>query len=81
MKVPNQMVIEAPTLNPTNVPWQTAYRVIRNPMVNGRNLDYYRYDGKPIKGTDEELLRCMTSITVDEVHAAASEALRSSGFA
>jgi heptosyltransferase-2 len=76
MKVPNQIVIEAPTLNPTNVPWQTNYRVIRNPVINGRNLDYYRYDGKPIKGTDEELLRCMSSITVDEVHAAVSEALR-----
>jgi ADP-heptose:LPS heptosyltransferase len=76
MKVPNQIVIEAPTLNPTNLPWQTPYRVIRNPVVNGRNLDYYRYDGKPIKGTDEELRRCMASITVDDVHAAVSEALR-----
>jgi ADP-heptose:LPS heptosyltransferase len=76
MKVPNQIVIEAPTLNPTNVPWQTNYRVIRNPVVNGRNLDYYRYDGRPIKGTEEELRRCMASITVDEVHAAVSEALR-----
>ena len=76
MKVPNQIVIEAPTLNPTNVPWQTNYRVLRNLVVNGRNLDYYRYDGRPIKGTDAELLRCMASITVDEVHAAVSEALR-----
>jgi ADP-heptose:LPS heptosyltransferase len=76
MKVPNQIVIEAPTLNPTNVPWQTNYRVVRNPVVNGRNLDYYRYDGKPIKGTEEELVRCMASITVDEVHAAVSAALR-----
>jgi heptosyltransferase-2 len=76
MKVPNQIVIEAPTLNPTNVPWQTKYRVIRNAVVNGRNLDYYRYDGKPIKGTGEELLRCMASIAVEEVHAAVSDALR-----
>jgi heptosyltransferase-2 len=76
MKVPNQIVIEAPTLNPTNVPWQTDYRVIRNPVVNGRNLDYYRYDGKPIKGTEAELVRCMASITVDEVHTAVSDALR-----
>jgi ADP-heptose:LPS heptosyltransferase len=76
MKVPNQIVIEAPTLNPTNVPWQTNYRVIRNPVVNGRNLDYYRYDGKPIKGTEEELIRCMSSITVEEVHSAVSDALR-----
>ena len=76
VKVPNQLVIEAPTLNPTNVPWQTNYRVIRNPVVNGRNLDYYRYDGKPIKGTEAELIRCMESITVDAVHAAVSDVLR-----
>src|SRR4030095_15694167 len=54
MKVPNQLVIEAPTLNPTNLPWQTQYRVIPNPAVAGRNLDYYRYDGGPIRGTDAE---------------------------
>ena len=75
MKVPNQIVIEAPTLNPTNVPWQTDYHLIRNPVVNGCNLDFYRYDGKPIKGTEEELLRCMASITVDDVHAAVGEVL------
>lgn len=70
MKVPNQIVIEAPTLNATNVPWQTNYRVIRNPAVNGRNLDFYRYNGKPIKGTPEELTRIMASVPVDEVHEA-----------
>jgi heptosyltransferase-2 len=75
MKVPNQIVIEAPTLNPTNVPWQTSYRVIRNPVVNGRNLEYYRYDGRPIKGTNEELLRCMASISVEAVYSAVNEAL------
>jgi ADP-heptose:LPS heptosyltransferase len=76
MKVPNQIVIEAPTLNPTNVPWRTRYRLIRNPVVNGRNLDYYRYDGRPIRGTDEELIRCMASITVDEVYAAVVDVLK-----
>ncbi len=50
MKVPNQIVIEAMTLNPTNVPYGNAFKLVRNPMVNGRNLEYYRYDGKPIKG-------------------------------
>jgi ADP-heptose:LPS heptosyltransferase len=70
MKVPHQIVIEAPTLNPTNVPWQNPYQLIRNPIVNGRNLDYYRYDGRPIQGTEEELRRCMASVTVDEVHQA-----------
>lgn len=70
MKVPEQIVIEAPTLNPTNLPYQNKFVVIRNPVVNGRNLDYYRYDGGPIRGTDEELLRCMASISVDDVYAA-----------
>ncbi|HXG47474.1 MAG TPA: glycosyltransferase family 9 protein [Methylomirabilota bacterium] len=75
MKVPNQIVIEAPTLNATNMPWQNACRVIRNPAVNGRNLDYYRYDGRPIKGTEAELLACMRSIGVDEVYQAVASVL------
>jgi ADP-heptose:LPS heptosyltransferase len=70
MKVPHQIVIEAPTLNPTNVPWQTDYQLIPNPIVHGRNLDYYRYDGQPIKGTDEELQRIMASVPVEEVYRA-----------
>jgi ADP-heptose:LPS heptosyltransferase len=74
MKVPGQIVIEAPTLNPTNVPWQNPYRVVRNPIVNGRNLDYYRYDGRPIRGSEEELTRCMASVTVDAVHTALAQA-------
>jgi heptosyltransferase-2 len=76
VKARHQIVIEAPTLNPTNYPWHNPFRLIRNPVVNGRNLDYYRYDGKPIKGTTEELRRCMASIAVDEVYLAVYEALR-----
>jgi ADP-heptose:LPS heptosyltransferase len=76
MKVPNQVVIEAPTLNPTNLPWHTRYRVVRNPMVNGRNLQYYRYDGGPIRGTREHLLACMASVQVSEVYAAVREAIQ-----
>ena len=75
MKVPHQIVIEAPTLNPTNLPWQNPHRVLRNPVVNGRNLDYYRYDGRPIRGTDEDLRRCMASITVEQVEEAVLQAL------
>lgn len=75
MKVPHQMVIEAPTLNATNLPWKNPFRVIRNPVVAGRNLDYYRYDGQPIKGTREELLRCMKSISVEDVYQAVDEAV------
>jgi lipopolysaccharide heptosyltransferase II len=66
-KVPRQFVIESPAFNKTGEPYRQKYTLIRNPVVNGRNLEYYRYDGKGIKGTDEELLRCMRSITVDMV--------------
>lgn len=75
MKVPNQIVIEAPTLNPTNLPWQNPFRLIRNPVVNGRNLDYYRYDGRPIKGTPAELVRCMASVKVEDVYQNVCDAL------
>ncbi len=75
MRVPNQIVIEAPTLNTTNLPWCNAAQIIRNPVVNGRNLDYYRYDGGPIRGTDEELKRCMASVSVDSVFTAVKAAL------
>ena len=67
MKVPNQIVIEAPTLNATNVPYGNRFTVIRNPAVNGRNLEYYRYNGKPVQGTDEELIALMKSVKVDDV--------------
>ena len=68
MKVPNQIVIEAPTLNPTNRPYGNPFTLVKNPAVEGRNLDYYRYDGGDIKGTREELLACMASITVENVY-------------
>lgn len=69
-KVPRQFVIESPAFNKTGEPYRQRYTLIRNPVVNGRNLEYYRYDGKGIKGSDEELLRCMRSITVEMVYAA-----------
>jgi ADP-heptose:LPS heptosyltransferase len=67
MKVPKQIVIEAPTLNATNLPYGNPFTLVKNPVVAGRNLDYYRYDGGGIKGTREELLACMASITVENV--------------
>ena len=67
VKVPNQIVIEAPTLNATNLPYGNLYTLVKNPAVAGRNLDYYRYDGGDIKGTREELLACMASIKVEDV--------------
>jgi len=67
MKVPNQIVIEAPTLNATNLPYGNPFTLVKNPVVAGRNLDYYRYDGGDIKGTREELLACMASIKIEDV--------------
>jgi heptosyltransferase II len=76
MRVPRQIVIEAPTLNVTNVPYGQPFTLVPNPAVNGRNLDYYRYDGRGIQGTAEELTRCMASVTVDAVFDAVKAALR-----
>lgn len=78
MKVPNQIVIEAMTLNPTNYPYGNEFKMVRNPVVNGRNLDYYRYNGKPIQGTDEELIAAMASVKVEAVLGAVMEALQRS---
>lgn len=75
MKVPEQIVIEAPTLNPTNPPYGNPFTLVRNPAIAGRHLDFYRYDGQGIKGTDEELLRCMASIGVEDVFAAVQSRL------
>ena len=69
IKVPNQIVIEAPTLNVTNWPHGNHFTLVKNPVVNGRGLDFYRYDGGDIKGTREELLACMSSVKIDEVFA------------
>ena len=67
MRVPNQIVIEAPTLNKTNEPYGNPFFLVRNPAIQGRHLEFYRYDGRGIQGTREELLRCMASVTVDAV--------------
>jgi ADP-heptose:LPS heptosyltransferase len=74
-RVPRQIVIEAPTLNKTNEPYNQPFDLVRNPVVNGRNLDYYKYDGKPIRGSTDELLRCMASVSVDSVSAALKRAM------
>ena len=44
------------------MPYGNPFTLVKNPVVAGRNLDYYRYDGGDIKGTREELLACMASI-------------------
>jgi hypothetical protein len=70
VKVPKQFVIETPTFYKPNHPYNQPFIMIPNPGVGGRNLEYYLYDGRPIQGTDEEIKRCMASITVDAVYEA-----------
>jgi ADP-heptose:LPS heptosyltransferase len=69
MKVQNQIVIEAPTLNVTNWPYGNKFTLVENPAVNGRGLDFYRYDGGDIKGTREALLAAMAAVKIDAVFA------------
>jgi ADP-heptose:LPS heptosyltransferase len=68
MKVPRQVVIETPTFNKTVEPWHQQFVTVKNPVVAGCHLDYYRYDGRDIRGTPEELKRCMASVSVDAVY-------------
>ena len=51
-------------------PKQNQFTLVKNPVVNGKNLDYYRYDGGDIKGTREELIAMMESVKVADVYAA-----------
>ena len=76
MKVRGQVVIETPTWNKPIEPYANPFTLVKNPAVAGRNLDFYRYDGGKIKGTNEELLRCMASVTVDAVQSSVEKALR-----
>ncbi len=69
LKVSNQIVIEAPTLNVTNWPYGNPFTLVPNPVVNGRGLDFYRYDGGDIKGTRDELVACMESVKITDVFA------------
>jgi heptosyltransferase-2 len=75
MRVPKQILIESMAFGPTLEPYGQLYRLVPNPAVHGRNLDYYRYDGKPIKGTEEELRRIMQAVTVESVLAVVTDVL------
>ena len=75
MKVPGQVVIETPTFNKTIEPHDRPYTLIPNPAVKGRNLEFYRYDGRDIQGTAEELQQCMRAVTVEDVLKAVTAAL------
>jgi heptosyltransferase III len=72
MKVAQQIVIETPTFNKTIEPYGRPYTLIANPAVKGRHLNYYRYDGRGIQGTPEELRQCMLAVKVEAVLAALS---------
>lgn len=75
MKVPKQVLIESMAFGPTLEPYGRPYRLVKNPAVHGRNLDYYRYDGKGIRGTEEELRQIMAAVKVDAVFNAVLEVL------
>jgi ADP-heptose:LPS heptosyltransferase len=68
VEVASQIVIEGVTLNPTNFPFrQTPYSVARNPLIKNRYLDFYRYDGHPIRATDEQMRVIMSAVQAEEV--------------
>jgi ADP-heptose:LPS heptosyltransferase len=75
MKVPQQIVIETPTFNKTIEPHRPSYTLVPNPAVGERNLEFYRYDGRGIQGTAEQLRRCMFAVRVNDVFAAVTAAL------
>ena len=72
MGVPRQWVIETPTFNPPVHPRRDDWVLIPNPAIGGRHLDFYRYDGRAIAGTAEELTRIMASVPAESVLAALS---------
>jgi ADP-heptose:LPS heptosyltransferase len=74
MKVPAQIVIETPTWNKPIEPFGNPFTLVKNPVVTGRNLEFYRYDGGDIKGTREELIAMMQSVKVDDVFATLAKA-------
>lgn len=75
MKVQNQIVIETPTWNKPIEPYGNPFQLVKNPAVAGRNLQFYRYDGRGIQGSVDELVHCMKSVSVESVAMAISDAL------
>lgn len=67
MGVKRQIVIETPTWNKPIEPYGNPFILVKNSAVAGRNLEFYRYDGGPIKGDADELTRLMASVTVEDV--------------
>jgi ADP-heptose:LPS heptosyltransferase len=67
VNVRSQVVIETPTWNKPIEPYDRPFVLVKNPTVAGRNLEFYRYDGHGIRGSVEEIRRCMESVTVESV--------------
>jgi heptosyltransferase-3 len=78
MQARGQIVIETPTWNQPIAPFTNPFVLVKNPVVNGRGLDYYRYDGGDIKGSREELIAAMKSVTVESVRSAVEQVLAKS---
>ncbi len=77
MQVPHQFVIETATFNKTIEPYNRPYVLIPNPAVKGRNLEFYRYDGEGIRGTQAELEALMLAVSPDSVYNAMAPSLSS----
>lgn len=76
MNVPGQIVIETPTWNKTVEPHGRSFVLVPNPAVAGKNLDFYRYDGRGIRGSRDEIVRWMSAVTVEDVYRAVIDTLR-----
>jgi heptosyltransferase-2 len=76
MKVRKQIVIETPTWNKPIEPYGNPFILVPNPGVAGKNLEYYRYDGSGIRGSSQELIKCMESVSVDSVWQAVANAVK-----
>jgi ADP-heptose:LPS heptosyltransferase len=67
MGVKKQIIIETPTWNKPIEPFGNPFTLVKNPAVAGRHLEFYRYDGSPIKGTTDQLTQLMASVKVEDV--------------
>jgi heptosyltransferase-2 len=76
MKVRKQIIIETPTWNKPIEPYANPFILVRNPAVAGKNLEYYRYDGRGIRGSPQDLIKCMESVSVDSVWQAVADAAK-----
>ncbi len=67
MEVSNQLVIETPTFNETVYPYNKPFITVKNPAILKNKLEYYKYDGKPIKMSKEEIRKIMEGVSVENV--------------